>query len=128
MSQETEIPKGDLMKNPKFQAWLHALTVMGYEQKVMIKAIHSTLIMNYFITGKTTKEALEEYKKHETTNSTTSIKIRKNIDLSQETVKIISKEAFERGTKCKLLMEEFLTNWSKALEIQQHEKDLNRQQ
>jgi hypothetical protein len=119
MSQGTEIPQEELKKNPKYVAWLHALTVISHEQKIIIKSIHSTLIINYFLTGKTTKEALEEYKKHETPNSTASIKIRKNIDLSQETVKIISKEAFERGTKCKLLMEEFLTNWAKALEIKQ---------
>ncbi len=44
--------------------------------------------------------------------------IRKNIDLSPETVKTITKKAVDKGTTCKELMEKILENYAINTDIQ----------
>jgi hypothetical protein len=47
--------------NSEFLQWLHDLTVLGYDQKVIITADHQEVIAFYFIEGRTPLAALFRY-------------------------------------------------------------------
>lgn len=51
------------LKKPEFQKWLHELTTLGYSENIMLEAEHMEVIVLYYTEKKTTRQALDEYKK-----------------------------------------------------------------
>jgi hypothetical protein len=48
--------------NTHYMQWLHDLTVAGYEQGIMIEAVHKDVLDLYYHEGRSASDALEQYK------------------------------------------------------------------
>lgn len=53
-----------MSENYKFYVWVHEITVLGYEENIVIPTEHSEHIVGMFDRGLTPKEALDEYINH----------------------------------------------------------------